>query len=112
MKTITMTRSGAIKTIPVGFSWTTMFFSFWPSLFRQQWNAFGACLCSDILASILIVVIPENFIWIMLCWIAARAAVAEMRNRDYRILLERDGWELAINNSNTKIHAAVFSAND
>jgi hypothetical protein len=38
-----------IKTVPVGYSWTVLFWGFFPPLFRQDWKNFG------ILAATLIV---------------------------------------------------------
>ncbi|MEO6298628.1 MAG: hypothetical protein ABIV25_02990 [Paracoccaceae bacterium] len=32
--------NGKIKSAPVGFSWTTLFFGAWPSLFRGHWSGF------------------------------------------------------------------------
>jgi hypothetical protein len=29
---------GTIKRAPIGFSWTTFFFGFWPALFRSDWK--------------------------------------------------------------------------
>jgi hypothetical protein len=36
--TITLNRNGATRTIPVGFSWTTLFFAIAPSIIRNHWS--------------------------------------------------------------------------
>lgn len=112
MKTITLARGGACQVIPVGFSWTTVFFSFIPSLYRQQWNTFCALFFADIFAFLAVGQEPDMIGYFMVCLIIGRMIVAEMRNRNHRALLEADGWELAINNANIKFKAAHFAAND
>jgi hypothetical protein len=45
-----------VKTAPIGFSWTTLFFGFWPAVFRFDWLwaaiLFVACLLTYPLAAI------------------------------------------------------------
>lgn len=53
----TLSNGVDVKTAPIGFSWTTFFFGFWPAVFRFDWLwaavLFVACLLTYGIAGII-----------------------------------------------------------
>ena len=47
--TVYLEKNGITKEAPVGFSWTTLFFGFWPSLFRSDFKWFWIMLALSLL---------------------------------------------------------------
>jgi len=92
MSTITYRRNGATRTIPTGFSVTTLFFGSIPSFYRGHWLvAIPALLLIDLLAINLSLSLLhfEDF---GLSLLAVRAIVASFRNRWLAEHFEADGW--------------------
>ena len=52
--------SGQIKTVKVGFSWTTLFFFFFVPLFRKDWKWLGIMFGSIIAAVILTTILNSD----------------------------------------------------
>lgn len=112
MATITFNRNGATRTIPVGFSWTTLVFGWLPSLFRGHWYLFWTIVGCD-LASVGISIVVFEGRDLLATFIAARWFLAAIRNTELRKFLARDGWKLAYNGV-VKVPASAIgkSAND
>jgi len=43
--------TGQVKEAPVGFSWTVLFFGFFPALFRGHWSGFAILLLCGIITA-------------------------------------------------------------
>lgn len=51
--------SEQVKTVPVGYSWTTLFFGCFPALFRQDWPGFAILLVTLLLTGFIgVAIIP------------------------------------------------------
>ena len=91
MKTITLRRNNATRTIPTGFSWTTLFFGFIPSAIRFHWIMAGQILACDFIG---IVIGQEVFKldYAIVPWLGLRIACAAIRNERLFCALKNDGW--------------------
>lgn len=96
MKTIQLTRGNDTKIIPTGFSFTTLLFGFWPSLFRLHWHMFWFCILGEIVPFITIMLNVPDWYTITL-WTIWRFVTAFIRNKELRYSLASDGWKTSIN---------------
>lgn len=76
--TIQVSNGVEIKDVPLGFSWTTFFFGFFPALIRQDWLMFAIILILG-----------------MLTWGLSGIAFAFMYNRIYLKSLLSKGYKVS-----------------
>lgn len=91
MNTITLSRNGATRTIPTGFSWTTLFFGPVPSIIRWHWSFMIKIFACDVI-SIIIAAGLFGLDWLLAVWLAFRVAISSIRNDTLRHGLIQDGW--------------------
>jgi hypothetical protein len=91
MKTITLSRNGANRTIPTGFSWTTLFFGPVPSVIRSHWAFVWKVMAADLMALLISMatVGPDWWLWV---WLVLRVAISMIRNDVLRGDMVKDGW--------------------
>lgn len=70
--------TGTVREAPVGFSWTVLFFGFFPPVFRSDWRGFVMIFLFWLFAPVL-----SNFIFMFIY------------NRMYLKSLIRDGFQVA-----------------
>lgn len=91
MKTITLSRNGANRTIPTGFSWTTLFFGPIPSMIRCHWSfAIKVFACDAI--SMAFAAFIFGIDWWPVTWMVFRIAISMIRNNVLRLSFVSDGW--------------------
>jgi hypothetical protein len=88
MNSVTVRRNGAVRTLPCGFSFTTLIFGFWPSVIRGHWQFALLSLLPELVFLFTLVTGPYPFLWL----IGGRIIIATVRNE---MLINRylnDGW--------------------
>jgi hypothetical protein len=74
-------RTGEVKAAPVGFSWTTFFFGFFPALFRLDWKYaavhFGAQLLMT-LTSVVHFGLGNLVVWGMFCFMYNKLYIKDL----------------------------------
>lgn len=93
MSSITLRRNGATRTIPTGYSWTTMFFGPFPSMLRGHWPGVWAIVGLDF-ASLLISGGILSFADLAVIVIFARWWAGHFRNGFLLNTLLADGWSV------------------
>ena len=91
MKSITYRRNGATLTIPSGFSWTTLIFGIWPSVFRSHWRMMWTILALDVIAVWFTVAVFQGNDFLV-AWIVLRGIAAYYRNEELNKDVHSDGW--------------------
>jgi hypothetical protein len=91
MSSTTFRRNGAVKNVPFGFSWTSFFFGFIPSLIRGHWSMVWLAIFADALGLFLsgwVFQGKDAFGSVL----AARCFVAIFANGTYAEHLRDEGW--------------------
>ena len=105
MASITYQRNGAVRTLPVGFSFTTFFFGFIPSLVRGQWSFMWLMVLSDLVGCYITA-------WVFLgqdalaSVVVLRFIMAFIRNKAISEAYVRDGWRAQNVATTTEIPAS------
>lgn len=89
MSTVTLSRNGATRTIPTGYSWTTFFFGPLPSLVRFHWPFFWKVIAIEVAALLTSFLLADIFV----CFLFACCLVANSRNESLLNSLLKDGWK-------------------
>jgi hypothetical protein len=92
MATLPYSRNGETKNLPVGFSWTTMFFGFIPTMMRKNWGVMWILIFVDLAALYSTVFIYKGHDYALSAAIF-RALAAALRNVELHKCAVRDGWE-------------------
>lgn len=91
MRSVTYRRNGATLTIPVGFSWTTFIFGWWPSVIRNHWKLAWTFMAVDLLAIWFTTAVFQGRDWLMAV-VVLRGVCAYFRNEELRKDIQKDGW--------------------
>lgn len=78
-------RTGQLRSAPIGFSWTMLFFGFFPPMFRGDWKAFAIVLLGGIFLALISVG--------LLGWVPGLVG-AFIWNKSYLNRLVADGFQL------------------
>lgn len=91
MDVIAYTRGGMVKCFPVGFSWTTLIFGFWPSVFRGDWTFFLICIVAQLISALLCILVftGHDFFVTPLC---TNLVLASIRNVHLHHVLRQRSW--------------------
>jgi hypothetical protein len=92
MKSTTYRRNGATLNIPVGFSWTTFVFGWWPSVIRGQWRLAWTFLGVDVVAIWMTTVAFQGDDF-LLAPVILRGVCAYFRNAELHEDVQKDGWK-------------------
>lgn len=111
MRTITLTRNGATRTIPTGFSWTTALFGAIPSARRSHWEYFWGVVLVDMCTLVLSITVMHGADFLA-TFVFGRIWTAWWRNEKLLTDMTADGW-LATAISGVPIEiAGRYAAND
>lgn len=93
MSTITVSRDGISRLLPIGFSWTTLFFGWIPSVVRGHWPMAWSIAVIDVtsLWLSLFVFAANDF---MLSFAISRALISSWRNESLLWYMIEDGWRV------------------
>lgn len=119
MRTVTVRRNGQSKTLPVGFSFTTFFFGFWPSVFRADLRFVALAFVTGLLPWTYLVWNYENasyffqdhnYFWPI--FLIVRMCLAIIRNEWLLRYHLEDGWKVSLQRRYRKPHTPEWLDSD
>jgi hypothetical protein len=90
--------TGESKEIPVGFSWTTLFFGFFPALFRRDWKNF--------LVLLLLTPITLGVLYIIYCFKYNNIHTKDLVGQGYKVMMTKD--EAVFMSAKIGVHLPVY----
>lgn len=90
--------TGQFKKVPIGFSWTTLFFGFFPALFRSDWKNFFILFFLGPLTL--------GVLYIVYCFKYNKIYINDLVEQGYKAIMTKD--EAAFTSTRIGIHLPVY----
>lgn len=85
-------RTNSMRRVKVGYSWTVLFFGFFPTLFRSDWKWFTIILLTDLLVGSLTMGFGSIIVSIIFSFVYNKLYVNDLLNNGYEPF-DQDAYE-------------------